>query len=208
MIRFRDVFIHLDHLDEREVFEEITKSCNEFWERAYEKEKNMHIISKSGYCFEHKEEDSLPAAGLVILNKENNTWYIPNIVPLKKGKLSYDEYNDLAENFTKTILQKAQEKYSFNVELTSDSITSEEILGEESAKLLKKFSNLANKSTGSSHPSDQKRWFDFIYSVSLSKEVYADQVEKILIEHGWSEDYADKLALEFEFAQALISHKR
>jgi len=208
MKKFRDIFIHLDHLNEQEVFDEITKSCNDIWERAYEKEKNMHLLSKKGYYFEHKEKDFLPAAGLAILNKESNIWYVPNIIPLKKGNLSYEEYNNLAENFTKTILQEAKKKYNFKIELTSDSITSEEILGEMPAKLLSNFSNLANKSTGSSHPSDQKRWFDFIYSIGISEEVYADQVEKILIEQGWSEDYAAELALEFEFAQALLSHRR
>lgn len=139
------------------------------------------------------------------MKKEGNTWYVPNIVPLGKGRLSYDEYNNLAKDFAENILKTASLSVPFKYELSKETISDVEILGERPAKLLRTFSDIANKSTGSSHPADQKRWFAFLYSVE-DKKIYADDVERILLEQGWSEKYALELAIQFEFSQALLTY--
>lgn len=206
MKQFRDLDIFLENEDEDEAFKAITDSCGQYWKRAYDKEEaSARFVPNSTYAFEHAEGDSLEHAGLVVMKKENNAWYVPNIVPLGKGKFSYDEYNNIAEDFANNVLKKATLIVPFKFELSKDTVSDIDILGERSAKLLKIFSATANKSTGSSHPSDQKRWFSFLYSVQ-GKNIYSDDIEKILIEQGWSEKFALKLAIQFEFSQALLAY--
>ena len=206
MKKFRDLEIFLNGVDRDEAFQAITDACGEHWKRSYDKEADTaRFTPGTVYAFEHVEGDSLEHAGLVIMEKESNTWYVPNIVPLGKGRFSYGEYNNLAKDFAENILKTASLSVPFKYELSKETISDVEILGERPAKLLKTFSATANKSTGSSHPSDQKRWFAFLYSVE-GMEVYAEDVEKILLEQGWSEKYALKLAIQFEFSQALLAY--
>ncbi len=206
MKKFRDLYIYLDEIDKDEAFKAITDSCGQFWERSYDKEDNTaRFAPGSIFAFEYIEGGSLEHAGLVIMKKEGSTWYVPNIVPLGQGHFSYDEYNSLAKDFAENVLRKAMLTVPFNIELSKETISDIEILGERSAKLLKTFSATANKSTGSSHPSDQRRWFAFLYSIE-DKEIYADDIERLLLEQGWGEKFALKLAIEFEFSQALLAY--
>lgn len=76
-----------------------------------------------------------------------------------------------------------------------------------SIKLLDDFSKSANKDTGSSHPDDEKRWFDFIISVVKSgSNLPVDALQDWLQADGWSEERADRLSSEFEFGASILYH--
>ena len=78
--------------------------------------------------------------------------------------------------------------------------------GVEVEDALKRFSSLANKSTGSSHPLDQKRGFEFlILAHNAHDKLDVNLVIYTLRELGWSEERAIELGLEFEFAESLLS---
>ena len=75
------------------------------------------------------------------------------------------------------------------------------------AEALRRFSVLANKSTGASHPLDRDRWFDFILLAHRENaQLDASVLARWLSEsEGWFEDCARDLAGEYERSRSLLT---
>ena len=152
-----------------------------------------------------------------------NTWregYVQlcNIVPLEKSQLTIDEYNKLLELFYIDVVKKYGETHEHIkiVGPSSDRFEPLEYITEKALKKLILFCNSANKSTGSSHPADEERWFDFIcQTVDDGKTFACDDLYRFLMdeeywgkkedgflgvigEFAWDEQKAEKLAYEYE----------
>ncbi len=73
--------------------------------------------------------------------------------------------------------------------------------------LLHQFSAAANKGTGSAHPYDKRRWFDFLieaYKSGASLDSYT--LRRWLIEEeNWPDELATNLVEEYEFARSLLT---
>lgn len=207
MKTFKDVFIKIDDKSIKYFISKVTDATKNHWSRAYESEENSKYLGEIAFSFKRSGDNILPDAGLSIFQKENNIWYIPNVVPLEKGQLNYEEYNTIITDFYNSCLKPVALELKIDVEITSDSLTAEDVVGDEAGKLLKQFSSLANKSTGSSHPSDQERWFAFIVETcKKDKHVNTSDLVRVLCEQGWSEDSAHRLVIEYEFARDLITY--
>ena len=130
-----------------------------------------------------------------------------NIVPTEQNELTHDQYNDALISFNEQIIQPAIIDTPITAQLTSDVITVASVAGIEVENALKRFSKLANKSTGTSHPSDQKRWFEFL---TMAHHAHAKLDVNLIIhtlrELGWSGERAYELGLQFEFAESLLSY--
>ena len=74
------------------------------------------------------------------------------------------------------------------------------------ADALRRFSSLANKATGSSHPSDRERWFAFLIAAHCDRgSLNAGRLERWLIEsERWPIESAQGLAVEYELALDLL----
>lgn len=207
MKTFKDVYIRVGDAGIVDYIRDVTESLEIPWERAYENEENSRYLGEVAYCFQRKEDSNLPAAGLSIFQKDASTWFIPNVVPIASGQLSYEEYNCIITEFYDSFLSPASEKHGIVVEITTGELRDEDVVGETPAKLLNVFSNCANKSTGSSHPMDRKRWFAFIVEASRSKnEIDTENLRRLLMQQGWSDESALDLVIEFEFGRDLIEH--
>ncbi|MCE2719807.1 MAG: hypothetical protein ACK57R_21530 [Dolichospermum sp.] len=209
MKKFRDLYIYLNSYDIDQLIKYLTDNCINNWSRAYEREKNAVLLEEKAYCFEHTAGDGLESAGLILFQKDPNTWFVSNIVPTEKGQLSVDEYNQILVDFFTTIVQPAIENTPVSTELTNDQEFIENLIGNDAAALLNQFATYANKFTVTSHPGDRKKWFDFILSVN-SKGVKLDPnlLSTSLIEKGWSQEAVDKLVTEYEFADALLNYTK
>ncbi|MCP4698026.1 MAG: hypothetical protein GY862_14405 [Gammaproteobacteria bacterium] len=204
---FQNLDIDIQDFSINDFAELLTKHCGEQWERACDSEKDTRSLGELAICFKRVEDDSGKSAELTLFEKKPGTLYVPNIIPIGLSKFGAAEYNEILNNFVELVLKPAIDGTKVRYCLTRDKISLEDVVGMDTAKLLKKFSFFANKSTGSTHPSDQKLWFDFLVGVSKSRmELHTDLLEGTLLEQGWSEDRADKLAVEFEFAQALLNY--
>lgn len=156
-------------------------------------------------CYRYSESENLPEAYLYLTEKDANLLYVSNIVPVEMGQLSYDEYNAIIIDFFENVLKPIKEKIDVEIEITTPYISLDDILSLECSKLFKAFSRSANKSTGSSHPLDQKRWFSFIMCVDRNEEeIDSNLVQNLLIDDGWPEEKAFELSLEFESAMSLL----
>lgn len=205
MKTFQNLFIDLNGYDIESFIEQVTKSCGRNWKRAFDREENAKYFNEMAFAFEHIGENGLPNAGLTLFEKDPGVWYVPNIVAIESGQLSIDEYNKLLIDFKESLVGPAVQDKHIKVELTKDQVFLEDIVGKEAADALKRFSSAANKSTGHTHPRDEERWFEFLLAAKKSgKEPYSDVLEAILIEQGWSEEWAHDLACEFEYSEKLL----
>ena len=141
---------------------------------------------------------------------------VGNIVPLEKDQLSIDEYNKILDLFYEDVVKKYIEKNK-DIEVTgptSDKFEPLEYISQEALDKLCNFCDLANKSTGSANPDDEKRWFDFICQTVDDKKVFDyDTLYRFLIDEEfwgvkdglgpmghlvWSEEMAEELAMEYD----------
>ena len=143
---------------------------------------------------------------------------VSNIVPLKKRELTIKEYNAVLDLFYNDIIIPYINMYP---NLHTDGPTSDQFdplscISETALEKLESFCNAANKSTGSHHPCDEERWFDFIcqtvederlmdysiFSNFLMDEEYWGKPPKSGLggmgRCAWSEEQAQELALEYE----------
>lgn len=205
---FRDLYIRLNGARIEDLMEQFTAQCGDHWHRALDREKDAGSMGEKAFSFEHTAGDGLERAGLSLFQKEGNTWYVPNIIPLDSSQLSHDQYNKILENFLDTIVRPSIAALQVTAELTGDVLFLKDVVGEDVAALLHSFSVLANKSTGSAHPCDRNRWFDFLIAVQRKHiSLDTDLLIHSLMEEGWSEDRAHDLAIEYEFAIGLLDYK-
>lgn len=169
--------------------------------------KKNSIISEDVILFKRESDAKLPAAGLTLWGTEKG-YYVPNIVPLETGKLTYTQYNTILDDFIVRIALPVSSKFGFKVERSESEQTIDDWLSPRAVIKLKSFSNSANKSTLASHPLDQRRWFDFIITAYLNNDkLKSDMLSRWLYEvDGWDENSAIELAGNFENSISLLTY--
>ncbi|MFW1747850.1 hypothetical protein ACG9XW_16815 [Acinetobacter guillouiae] len=208
---YKDVFIEFDnHNQLSDYIDEITKNVLFPWKRNFEREKDGSAFAKEPFfCFEREVDELNLACGLTIFFKDQKKLYIPNIVPIESGQFTVDQYNSLLSEFYNNYLVVYAVKHNIQTSITNDVLSDEEILGSNTASCLRRFSNLANKSTGSCHPRDRERWYEFIkcaFDSSRIKTINSELLQQVLNEQGWSEDRAVDLVIEYEFGLGLLEY--
>jgi len=206
---FRDLYLHVQESIEEQFISEISNKLPQNWSRNIENEKRLNTASGiKYYCFICEKTDRLEQASVALTRKNSNIIYVPNIVPKEFGELSKDQYNSILLDFNDKVISPICKQLTVKVEITSDNQNIEDWVSEETSIKLKSFSGAANKSTGSSHPCDQERWFAFIVSIFRHNEkLDASQLANWLIkEEGWQYDIASELASEYEQGLLLLTY--
>lgn len=178
------------------------------WSHAPEAEQTLKrntVLDGDVIAFQRKADASLPAAGLTLWSRADG-YEVSNIVPREVGQLGYTRYNALLQEFVALIAQPAAEASDFLVEVTSGNQSLEDVASPEVAAALRQFSGAANKSTGSTHPADRRRWMRFLILAHRSgRDLTADFVARWLREvDGWDDESAHNLSIQFEFAQDVL----
>lgn len=209
MKTFRDLYIELNGIDIEEFIEKLTLHCKPPWFRNYDKEDNLRSPGEKVYCFEREKRDEVPSAALFLFMKTEDVWYVSNIVPISTLELNYDQYNQILEDFLDSLVKPNAKKTALRAKITSDEVSISTVAGNEVEAALVRFSNLANKSTGSSHPADRQRWFDFlILANQADSKLGPDFIVRSLVELGWTQEQAYELGVQFEFGDDLLSYFR
>lgn len=207
MKTFRDLYIQLNTVDIERFKDMLSQQCQHPWQRSTDKEGDLGLSGSKPLCFERNGADAEPSAALFLFPEDADIWYVSNIVPTDTGELSYDQYNDILESFFSDIVLPAIANTEVSAKMTDNVMSIESVAGKKVEEAFVRFSNLANKSTGSSHPSDRERWFEFLVLANeANTELHADLVIRALEELGWSEDGAYKLGSQFEFADGILSY--
>lgn len=175
-------------------------------ERADEIKRNA-VSSDDVLLFRHDASDQLPAAGLTLWGRDGG-YYVPNIVPLETRNLSYSEYNAILTDFVDRVAGPVCDRLGVGIELSSGNQSIEDWTTVDVATCLRRFSAAANKSTGASHPMDQRRWFEFLVASHRSgKELDVETLARWLREvDRWDEETAYDLAGNYQNAIALLTY--
>jgi hypothetical protein len=209
---FRDITIYLDRVDPEVLAANIEHRLKRGWVRAKEdKEEEMRkdLLPLSGpcFCFHSPEKGDRQGAQIFLVKKRDGNLYVSNIVPLRSGSLSYDQYNDILVEFHESFLEPACSELGSRVELTSNEQSIEQWISVESVRMLRTFSRAANRLVP--HPLDQERWYIFLLNVHHEHQnLSVDRLERWFTEEEhWPEDRASELALEYEFAMELLDYQ-
>lgn len=176
------------------------------WQRNREVEKDRAIFGKPMYCYVYSPADEEQTAALWFAYRGDTELYVANIVPRVKTELSRTEYNQTLEKFYDVVAASALEGTGVEVEFTAGAASLDQWLSPDGLRLLKMFSDLANRSTGAGHPLDHKRWLRFVIQSHLENaELDASTLSRWLHEEErWSEDMALRLAEKYEEARDLL----
>jgi len=214
------VYKELSFVGNKPELDELAKDIYNVFPADWSKPRENYMLRN--YILADYIGDQAPHAEVSIYYGEN-TWRegyvkVGNIVPLEKNQLTIDEYNKLLDLFY-TDIAKVYEETHENIEVvgpSSGQFDPLDCISDEALKKLKIFCDNANKSTGSSHPCDEKYWFDFIcqtvddrrifdydtLSKFLQDEEYWGKKKKdflgVIGNFAWSEEKAEELALEYE----------
>lgn len=206
--RYVDIEIHGPHRLLKQFPDEVEKRLDHGWSRDHEaEERGATLTDEPMYSFACTESEERPAANVAMMfRKDKDVLFVPNIVPKEYGDLSYEQYNSLAREFYERFVQPVANELGLDTNITSGSEPITAYASEETIEKLKRFSVGANKSTGSSHPADRQRWFDFLVAAhEEDARLNSDILTRWLIsEGGWSEDKAHDLAIEFTFGRELL----
>lgn len=202
----QDLYIGLGANSPDTFFTELAERTVATWSRDRAREQDSRQFGESMYLFVRQADAALPGALVAVAKAEEGRWYVTNVVPTESGELAYDEYNGILNEFCHQLVRPVADELGVSVELTKPQLEPEDIMSAEAARLLRRFSASANKSTRGSHPSDQERWMHFLVVTHRDgSEPDADVLRRFLIEDGWSEDAAAHLASEYEFARELLN---
>lgn len=205
------VFGELTFSDASSAFEELGSAIegrlSGAWWRDRERESDRSLGGIRFLIFRRRPVEDRPAVGVFVTDRGTDL-YVSNIVPAEAGQISRDEYNETLREFAADFAVPAAQELGIQAELTPGYVDLSKVLEPETYAALVAFSRAANRSTGSSHPMDQSRWFEFIWRLHESgRELGSDVLAGWLEEDGWSPDAAAELAGEFEYALSLLNHR-
>ena len=199
---FQDLLLEFPEERRCEVRRALRQHVEAPWRHAEERERD---IADDIMAFERESDDRFPKSGLSLWN-DSEGYRVTNIVPLEIDRLSISSYNDILGDFKNKVIQPASKKSGFRTEVSARRKSITDWTSQEAADALHRFSAVANKSTGSSHPSDQKLWFRFLLSAHKTRGRFdSTLLERWLIEaEEWPPDSATKLIHEYEFGMDLL----
>ena len=146
-------------------------------------------------------------AGIVWIRVKEQTAESFNVVPTIGYYLSVEEYNCIIASLYSTVVAPLSENMGLEASLSNDILDLNDILGQECFKALTEFSESANKSTGSSYPSDFNRWCHFIILMHKHEiDLDLDLLSGWLADNGWSENVVNDLLDQYEFSQGLLKY--
>lgn len=207
---FQDLFLRGPSEERGKLRDALINEAAPPWRHASDKEADISLHATDDddvLVFERSEGDGLAAAGLVLWSTADG-YKITNIVPLEVNSLSYSAYNAILQDFGSRLARPAAIATGFQIETSAAHESINDWLAPSSAEALRRFSTLANKSTGAAHPLDKERWLAFLIDVYRRTPAFdADRLVRWLIEvERWPEGTAHDLAIQYEFAIELLEH--
>lgn len=202
------------------IFQEFQKSLNEHEVNEYISRINSHLPSDWKYDEERGRQmligdirsfmyiysgNRFPKC-ILCFSYYDNRLKVSNIVPMEISQISMEQYNDILTEFVTKIIPEEM------ATLTSDELDPEKIMSADMLTTLHAFCSGANKSTGSGHPCDRKRWNQFIISAFRNggeDKLHEDLLKRILVEkYHWNEEMAGELIHEYTSGLSLLDTYR
>jgi hypothetical protein len=203
---YSDLEIAGDHAALQQAIADIEARLANGWARNVESEQRLSSAALVR-CFHCTETPSRRAASVWLAQRQGGpSWNVTNIIPDGNGRLTYDEYNALLDEFRTSFVQPVANALGLEVRASKADMNLEDFMSEMAARALTDFCRVANKQTGSAHPRDRERWFKFLIQLHHDRKApSASFIRRWLIERErWSPDVASDLAVEYESALELL----
>ena len=199
---FQDLLLKFPEERRHEVRQALRQHVKAPWRHAEERERN---IPDDIMVFERESDDHLPRSGLSLW-ADSEGYEVVNIVPLEIDHLSISSYNDILGDFIEKVVYPASKISGYHIEASARKQSITDWTSQEAADALHRFSVLANKSTGSGHPLDRKRWFEFLFSSRKApNKLDFSLLERWLVEaEEWPPDSAARLIDQYQFGMDLL----
>jgi hypothetical protein len=201
---YRDLTLALSGKTKEQIIGQVDSVLPPIWIRDKEQEKylDQRAGDEKQYAYSTIKNPDLPNARLWLATNPEGELYVSNIVPDEMGRLSMEEYNSILMSFVNVLKRDS----TIVFELTDDEKSLEDTVPGDVADKLRRFSDLANKSTGYSHPCDFDRWLDFVISYHKCEcEPALDLIQRWLNEEaGWTYEKAFELICQLEYSFALL----
>lgn len=207
--KFRELYIKVDREDSDAFAAAVDAALSDGWVHAHKAEEDArrHDVPEAEWFYYVRDDrEGREPVLLAIYRRDAETLYVSNVVPLARFRLTHEQYNGAVQEFSDKVLSRVKAKFSFAFMLSSDQVGLDLLMSPEAFEQLKQFSRTANKSTGSSHPSDRREWFAFLVTLHRTgHKVDADALVRWLTEEEkWPGEVAGKLGVEFEFGMGLL----
>ncbi len=214
------IYKELKFIGNKNTLDNFTSKIYDYFPTWWVKSSNVKMLKE--YILADYVGDKAPHAEVSIYFGEyvKNDYQITvgNIVPLEKSQLTVDEYNKILDLFySDIILSYCSKNKDLKIEgPTSGKFEPRDYITDEALRKLTVFCAIANKSTGSAHPSDEEKWFDFVcQTVDDDRTFDYDVLYSFLVDEeywenkgitAWSKDKADDLASEYESYVKLLRY--
>ena len=142
---------------------------------------------------------------ILYLVKEEMEIKLTNVLPVLERSISKAESNIIIKEFCNKYIEEASKQTGASVSCVGGEQSMDKRIGKNATKLLKSFSDLANKSSGATHPCDRERWVEFIfYAYQNRNEIGVEMLADWLQNDGWDEETSFTLAFEYSFAREIL----
>lgn len=202
---FQDLAIWLGSHSPVEVRDALASQATSPWRHAPEREHHDSLHTEAEYfAFELEAQGDTPKVGLVLW-KDEGQLRVTNVVPVDAGQLSIQQYNRALRQFYERVAGPVASRLGLRIETSKDRESLTDWMSSNTADLLRRFSSMANRSTGSAHPSDRARWMAFLIAAHKERLQIAESLKRWLIEvDRWPLERAIELVIEYEFGSDLL----
>lgn len=202
-------FRELEFINGAQVFDPLTQGIERRLKGPWERDRGLEegpILRGEYRVFRRHPSNGQPGL-LLHLMAEDERVLVANIVPTEVGQLTTDDYNAAIVDFTDRFARPAARELGIEINLGSEFIDLESELPADVYSALTAFSRTANRSTGSAHPMDRDRWFDFLVRLYRSGgDVPSWVLQEWLTLDGWPESTSYDLIIEYEFGMGLLRY--
>lgn len=199
---YRDLKLIASRNELEQLIKTIETNLRDGWTRARDKEVE---IKENYFIFTNPRTNSKPKSDLYLKFDSNDYLYVCNIIFLEDVKSNIGQYNSILEDFLTKFIEPIANSSCIEIITTPAERTIDNSMSPELSEVLKRFSRLANKSSGGTHPYDEKRFFDFIIQAHNEKSLLDESTfEGLLIDEEWPNDYAFELACKYRFGRDLL----
>lgn len=165
-------------------------------------------INMSYICLQtprlHFEDQYLTAT--IWLSVDDKEIEVRNITSNQRSFLTAEEYNSILTQFYKDVVLKTKLKGVRRL-LSKPVFELKDVMGEKCSEALIRFSTVANKDSFIVNETDMELWAKFVRIAHMTHaRISSEQLESWLIEDGWRDKYAEKLASYYEYSISLLKY--
>lgn len=165
--------------------------------------------------FRRRPANDIPESE-VVLNARDAGYRLSNIVAVIHGdRRDVAAWNSVLEDFISCVAAPATNKTRHKLIVGPNHVAMRDLASLDAERSLRRFSAAANRSTGSDHPLDERRWIEFVIACAravgrqdrqpLTPTLDGKLLCRWLTEvDGWTGDLADDLVRQYEFGLELV----